>query len=139
MQKCSDGEEHFSEHFCQSWNEITNTQKIVGWYKVYIQGISEPNEKQKNESGKHQLEWFLCPGGSYALSFTVAGYLHHNLLGRKCLHRPIDTKTSPNDVLTPPPHIKEDVGVKISMLGGATHFACAPPSMLIPSWEYELI
>ncbi len=36
MQKCSDGDEHFSEHFFQSWNEIANTQKIVGWYKVCI-------------------------------------------------------------------------------------------------------
>jgi hypothetical protein len=28
MQKCSDGDKHFSEHFFQSWNEIANTQKI---------------------------------------------------------------------------------------------------------------
>jgi hypothetical protein len=57
MQKCSDGDEHyFSEHFFQSWNEITNTQKIIGWYKVYIQGISEPNKKQKKESGKVWLK-----------------------------------------------------------------------------------
>ena len=47
MQKCSDGDEHFSEHFFQSWNEIANIQKIAGWYRVYTQGISEPNEKQK--------------------------------------------------------------------------------------------
>jgi hypothetical protein len=40
------GRTFFSEHF-QSWNEIANTQKIAGWYKVYIQGISKPNEKQK--------------------------------------------------------------------------------------------
>ncbi len=30
MQKCSDGDEHFSEHIFQSWNEIANTQKIAG-------------------------------------------------------------------------------------------------------------
>jgi hypothetical protein len=30
MQKCSDGDEHFSEHFFQLWNEIANTQKIAG-------------------------------------------------------------------------------------------------------------
>jgi hypothetical protein len=47
MQKCSDGEEHFSGHFFQSWNNIANTQKIAGWYKVYIWGISKPNKKQK--------------------------------------------------------------------------------------------
>jgi hypothetical protein len=47
MQKCSDQEEHFYEHYFQSWNEIENTQQIAGWYKVYIQGISKPNEKQK--------------------------------------------------------------------------------------------
>jgi hypothetical protein len=44
MQKCSDGDEHFFKIF---FNQIANTQKIAGWYKVYIQGISEPNEKQK--------------------------------------------------------------------------------------------
>ncbi len=38
--KISHGDEYFAEHFFQSWNEITNTQKIAGWYKVYIQGIS---------------------------------------------------------------------------------------------------
>jgi hypothetical protein len=26
-----------------------NTQKITGWYKVYIRGISEPNKKQKKK------------------------------------------------------------------------------------------
>jgi hypothetical protein len=36
MRKHSDWDEHFSEHFFQSWNEIANTQKIAGWYKVYI-------------------------------------------------------------------------------------------------------
>ncbi len=50
MQKCSDGDEHLSEKKIQSWNEIANTQKIVGWYKVYIQGISKPNEKQKTRA-----------------------------------------------------------------------------------------
>jgi hypothetical protein len=37
----------FCEYFFQSWNEIANTQKIAGWYKVYIRGISEQHEKQK--------------------------------------------------------------------------------------------
>ncbi len=55
MQKCSDGDEHFSEHFFQSWNEITNTQKIAGWYKVYIRGISEPNKKQKKRAVRFGL------------------------------------------------------------------------------------
>jgi hypothetical protein len=36
MQKCSDGDENFSEHSFQSWNVIANTQKIAGWYKVGI-------------------------------------------------------------------------------------------------------
>ena len=36
MQICSDEDEHFSEHFFQSWNQIPNTQKIAGWYKVGI-------------------------------------------------------------------------------------------------------
>jgi hypothetical protein len=44
MQKCSDGDKHFFNFF---FNQIANTQKSAGWYKVYIQGISEPNEKQK--------------------------------------------------------------------------------------------
>jgi hypothetical protein len=44
MQKCSDGDKHFFYIF---FNQIENTQKIAGWYKVYIQGISESNEKQK--------------------------------------------------------------------------------------------
>jgi hypothetical protein len=55
MQKCSDGDEHFSEHIFQSWNEIANTQKIAGWYKVYIQGISKPNEKQKKRAVRISL------------------------------------------------------------------------------------
>jgi hypothetical protein len=50
MQKCSDGDEHFSEHLFQSWNEIANTQKIAGWYNVYIRGISKPNKKQKKRA-----------------------------------------------------------------------------------------
>ncbi len=44
MQKCSYGDKHF---FIIVFNQIANTQKIAGWYKVYIQGISKPNEKQK--------------------------------------------------------------------------------------------
>ena len=44
MQKCSDGDKHFFNIF---FNQIANTQKIAGWYKVYIQSISKPNEKQK--------------------------------------------------------------------------------------------
>jgi hypothetical protein len=55
MQKCSDEDEHFSEHFFQLWNEVANTQKIAGWYKVYIRGNSEPNEKQKKRAVRFGL------------------------------------------------------------------------------------
>ncbi len=52
-----DGDEHFSGHFFQSWNEIANTQKIAGWYEVYIRGISEPNEKQKKRAVRIDVKY----------------------------------------------------------------------------------
>ncbi len=67
MQKCSDGDEHFSNIF---FNQIANTQKIAGWYKVYIQGISKPNEKQKMRAVSigfllHTLFKASCNVGGY--------------------------------------------------------------------------
>jgi hypothetical protein len=60
MQKCSDGDEYFSEYFFQSWNEVANIQKIAGWYKVCIQGISKPNKKTKKKAVRIGLREFLA-------------------------------------------------------------------------------
>jgi hypothetical protein len=71
MQKCSDGNEHFTEHFFQSWNEIANFQKIARWYKVYIQGNSKPNEKQKMRAVNISLP------GMQGCVHLVPKYLRH--------------------------------------------------------------
>ncbi len=71
MQKCSDGDEHFSEHFFQSWNKIANTQNIAGWYKVYIQGISEPNKKQKKRAVRNGLRANSGPTYSGATAYFM--------------------------------------------------------------------
>ncbi len=61
MQKCSDGAGRtFFWTFFLSWNEIANTQKIAGWYKVYIRGISEPNEKQTKRAVRIGLRVYVC-------------------------------------------------------------------------------
>ncbi len=71
MQKCSDGDEHFSEHFFQLWNEIANTQKIAGWYKVYIRGISKPNKKPKMRAVRNGLRLVLTAYENFFLCFFV--------------------------------------------------------------------